>query len=60
MAPPTSPQALPNNYRYQYHSQSKDGKDKIDVTVSVTKEGGQMKVDQLTIKKPVTGNEDEP
>jgi cytoskeletal protein RodZ len=62
MAPPTSPQALPNNYRYQYHSQSKDGKDSIDITVSVTKDGGQMKVDQLAIKKPVTGNEekDEP
>jgi len=53
---------LPNSYRYQYHAQSKDGKDSLDLTVTVSKEGGQMKVDQLTIKKPVTGNEekDEP
>jgi hypothetical protein len=62
MAPPTSPQALPSTYRYQYHAQSKDGKDSLDLTVAVTKEGGQMKVDQLTVKKPVTDNEekDEP
>jgi hypothetical protein len=62
MAPPTSPQALPNSYRYQFHAQSKDGKDSLDLMIAVTKEGGQMKVDQLTVKKPVTGNEekDEP
>jgi hypothetical protein len=57
MAPPTSPQALPSSYRYQYHAQSKDGKESLDLTVGVTKEGGQMKVDQLTIKKTVAGNE---
>jgi hypothetical protein len=62
MAPPTSPQALPSSYRYQYHAQSKDGKESLDLTVGVNKEGGQMKVDELTIKKTVAGNEekDEP
>jgi hypothetical protein len=59
MAPPTSPQALPNSYRYQYHTQSKDGKDSLDLTVAVSKEGGQMKVDHLTVKKPVTGGGEE-
>ena len=62
MAPPTSPQNLPNNYRFQYHAQSKDGKDSIDFTVGISKEGGGMKVDSLTIKKATAGEvvEDQP
>jgi hypothetical protein len=51
MAPPTSPQSLPSTYRYQFHAQTKDGKDQIDLTVAVSKDGGAMKVDSLTIKK---------
>ena len=58
MAPPTSPQALPNNYRYKFHAQSKDGKDSIDITIAVNKEGGAMKVDKLTIKKAEAGDDD--
>jgi hypothetical protein len=57
MAPPPSPQALPSTYRYKFQAQSKDGKDSIEITVTVSKEGGTMKVDQITIKKPVAGEE---
>jgi hypothetical protein len=62
VSPPTSPQNLPTTYQYQYHAQSKDGKDSIDVTLTVNKEGGAMKVDQLSIKKAGAGGEeaDEP
>jgi hypothetical protein len=49
--PPTSPQGPPTTYRYQYRAQSKDGKDSIEFTLTVSKEGGTMKVDQLTITK---------
>jgi len=58
MAPPTSPQALPSSYRYLYQAKSKDGKESLDLTVGVIKDAGQMKVDQLTIKKSVAGNEE--
>jgi len=59
VAPPTSPQALPSTYRYLYHAESKDGKEKLDVTVAVSKEAGQMKVDQITVKKPVGEEKEE-
>ena len=36
-------------------AKSKDGKESLDLTVGVNKEAGQMKVDQLTIKKTVAG-----
>jgi len=55
--PSTTPQAGQSTYGYQYHAQSKDGKDSIDFTVTVTKEGGTMKVDQLTIKKALASDE---
>jgi hypothetical protein len=58
MVPPTSRQALPSNYRYQCQVRSKDGKDSLDLTIAVSKEGGQMKVDQLTVKKSITGSEE--
>ena len=56
--PPMSPQALPSSYRYRYQASEKDGKENVKLTVTVIKEGGQMKVDELTIKKTVAGNED--
>jgi hypothetical protein len=58
MAPPTSAQTLPSSYRYRYHAQSKDGKETLDLTIGVIKNEGQMKVDQLSIKKPIAGNEE--
>jgi hypothetical protein len=60
--PPMSPQALPSLYRYRYEASEKDGKGKLKLTVTVVKEDGQMKVDQFTVKKPGTGDEekDEP
>ena len=58
MVPPTSRQALPSSYRYQCQVRSKDGKDSLDLTIAVSKEAGQIKVDQLTVKKSITGSEE--
>jgi hypothetical protein len=60
--PPGSPQAFPSMYQYTYKAQGKDGKDKIDFTITVEKEDGKMKVDQLTITPDKGGNDekDEP
>jgi len=56
--PPVSPQAFPSMYQYTYKAQGKDGKDKIDIAITVEKEDGKMKVDQLTIT-PDKGNNNE-
>ncbi len=49
--PPGTPPTFPGFHEYSYKSQGKDGKDKIDFTVTLEKEDGVMKVDQLTITK---------
>jgi hypothetical protein len=55
--PPPSPQTLPSTYRFRYEASGKDGKGKIEITVTVAKEGGQMKVDQLAVTKPAANDE---
>jgi|SRR5438094_5540725 len=59
---PGSPQAFPSMYQYSYKAQTKDGKDKIDIAITVEKEDGKMKVDQLTITPEASAKEpkDEP
>jgi len=49
--PPGTPETFPNFHQYSYKAQGKDGKDKIDFTVTLDKEDGQMKVDQFTVTK---------
>jgi hypothetical protein len=56
-SPRNSSTPFPMPYKYQYHAQSKDGKDSIEFTVTVNREGGTMKVDQFTIKKALASDE---
>ena len=49
--PAGPPQTFPTMYQYSYKAQGKDGKDKIEFTVAMEKEEGQMKVDQFTVTK---------
>jgi hypothetical protein len=60
--PPASPQGFPSMYQYSYKAQAEGGKDRIDILITVEKEDGKMKVDQLTITPETSGKElkDEP
>ena len=48
---PAGAPGFPGNHDYSYKAEGKDRKDKIEFTVGVEKEDGQMKVNQLTITK---------
>jgi hypothetical protein len=48
---PAGAPGFPGTHDYSYRAEGKDHKNKIEFTVSVEKEDGQMKVDQLTITK---------
>jgi hypothetical protein len=45
--PPTQPFSGP--YRYRYSVQGKDGKEPLEFKITVAKENGTLKVDQLTV-----------
>jgi Tfp pilus assembly protein PilE len=47
-------QPFGGNYRFRYKAKSKDGKDQVEFTVKVSKEDGQLKVDDLKVFQAVT------
>jgi hypothetical protein len=44
---------FPSAWRYRYKAEGKDGKDRLEFTVTVAKERGDVKVDQLQVFKAV-------